>query len=319
MAAITYANGVPSFKNAGLIGEVWSKLIQTNLNKRVYLMRTTSTKYIGEIKRKGAKITIPRVPEIDIENLTHLKPYEVKEKLNDSFEMTVNRGCRWKQVYSEYDQARSQIEDLDSKTITEAANKINEHVEREFISEYANLVTVAGNKGNSAGVISGGYTLGTAANPVTATFSNIVEYLMQFSAVLDETDVANESSQRSILIPTIMGHYLKSSEKLIDASKIGGASSLKTQYLTNLPGIGQIYISNLLPRLDNGAFPILCYTREAINFVMAVQKTRIIKEMELYDASMLRGYAIYDWGVARPEGLALGYAKPSQAAISTAA
>ena len=318
MAEITRANGVPAFKDAGLIGEVWSKLIQANLKKRVYLSRTTSTKYIGEIKYKGAKVTVPRVPEIEVEDLEHLKPYGVSTKLNDSFEMTVNRGCRWKQVYSEYDQARSHIEDLDSKTITEAANKINEHVEREFISEYASLVPSI-NKGNTAGCISGKYVLGTATNPVTATFSNIIEYLMQFSAVLDETDVDNESGQRSILIPTILGHYLKSSEKLLDASKIGGPSSLKTQYLTSLPGIGQIYISNLLPKLDNGAFPILCYTKEAINFIMAVQKTRIIAQMEQYDATMLRGYAIYDWGVARKEGLALGYATPSQASISTAA
>lgn len=319
MSQITYATGVPSFKGAGLIADVWSKLIQMGLYKRTYLGRTTSTTYIGEIKYKGAKITIPRVPEVDIEGLVHLKPYEVKEKLADSFEMTVNRGLRWSQAYSEYDQARSNIADLDSKTLMGVQNRIDEKVNAEFISEFPDLVTVAGNKGNSAGVISGGYTLGTAANPVEATFSNIVEYLMQFSAVLDETDVNNESGQRSILIPTIMGHYLKSSEKLIDASKIGGTSSLKTQYLTNLPGIGQIYTSNQLPKLDNGAFPILCYTKEAINYVMAVRKTRVIKEMELYDATLLRGYAIYDWGVARPEGLALGYAKPSQTAIATAA
>ena len=35
--------------------------------------------------------------------------------------------------------------------------------------------------------------------------------------------------------------------------------------------------------------------------------------------TLLRGYAIYDWGVARPEGLALGYAKPDETAIATAA
>lgn len=318
MPTITRAQGYPSFKSHGLIEEKYSELLDKNLYARTYLPRVTSSKYIGQIKRKGDKITIAREPKIETEPYVAGKPYDIETTLESPFTMTVNRGLRWKQYYDEQDETRTHVNGLNTATINAAANAIAKDIETEFLGEFPDMVPT-GNKGNDAGVISGKYKLGTAASPIALSFANVIEYLMQFTAVLDETDVSNESGQRSILIPTIVGHYLKSSEKLLDASKIGGASSLKTQQLTTLPGIGTIYVSNLLPKLDNGAFPIVCMTKEAINFVIAARKTRIINDLDMYDGTLLRGYAIYDWGVARKEGLALGYATPSQTAIASVA
>jgi hypothetical protein len=323
MPTITRANGYPSFKAHGLISEKFSALLDKNLYARTYLPKVTSSKYIGQIKAKGDKITIAREPKIETENYVAGKPYDIHTSLEQPFTMTVNRGLRWRQYYDENDTMRTHITGLDAATINAAANAIAKDMENEFIGEFPSFVPgynrAAEATGTGAGKISGKYTLGSATKPVSLTFSNVIEYLMQFTSVLDETDVSNESGQRSILIPTIVGHYLRSSEKLLDASKIGGASSLKTQQLTTLPGIGTIYVSNLLPKLDNGAFPVICMTKEAVNFVVAAQKTRIINDLDLYDGTLLRGYAIYDWGVAREEGLALGYVTPSQSAISLVA
>lgn len=318
MATITRAQGYPSFKTAGLIEEKFSALLDKNLYARTYLPRVTSSKYIGQIKNKGDKITIAREPKIETEPYVAGAPYEIQTSLEAPFTMTVNRGLRWKQYYDENDAMRTHVSGLNAATINAAANAIAKDIETEFLGEFADMVP-SGNKGNTAGVISGKYKLGTAATPVGLTFANVIEYLMQFTSVLDETNVSNESGQRSILIPTVVGHYLRSSDQLLDASKIGGQSSLKTQLLTTLPGIGTIYTSNLLQKLDNGAFPIVCMTKEAVNFVIAAQKTRIISDLDMYDGTLLRGYAIYDWGVARPEGLALGYATPSQTPIADAA
>jgi len=323
MPTIQRAQGYPSFKDKGLIETKFSPLLDKNLYARTYLARCTSSKYIGQIKKKGDKIVIAREPLIQTEDYVAGKPYDIKTTLEAPFEMVVNRGKRWSQYYDENDLSRSHVPGLNAATLNAAANALSRDIETEAIPELISYAPVynraAEATGKGAGKISGKYVLGSATNPVALTFANIVEYLMQFPAVLDETDVSNESGQRSILLPTIVAHYLRSSEKLLDASKIGGPSSLKTQFLTALPGIGNIYISNLLPKGSNGAFPILCMTKEAVNFVIATQKTRVIENMERYDGVLLRGYAIYDWGLARPEGIAVGYVTPSQTDIAIVA
>ena len=323
MPAIQRAQGYPSFKDKGLIETKFSPLLDKNLYARTYLARCTSSKYIGQIKKKGDKIVIAREPLIQTEPLVKGQPYDIKTTLEEPFEMVVNRGRRWSQYYDEDDLARSHVPGLNAATLNAAANALARDIELEAIPELISYAPeynrAAEATGLGAGKVSGKYTLGSATKPVALTISNIVQYLMQFTSVLDETDVQNESGQRSILIPAIVAHYLKSSEKLLDASKIGGASSLKTQYLTSLAGIGNIYISNLLPKGSNGSFPILCMTKEAVNFVIATQKTRVIENMERYDGVLLRGKAIYDWGLARPEGIAVGYVTPSESSISLVA
>lgn len=316
MPAITRAQGYPSFKQAGLIETKFDPMLDKNIYARLYLPRVTSSKYIGKIKNKGDKVMIARVPKIKTEPYVAGKPYTIETNLEPPFELQVNRGLRWKQYYDENDAMRTHVIGLNSETLNEAANTIGKDIEVEYFGEYPSFVPSC-NTGNSAGFKSGGYTLGSLSNPVALDKNNVLDYVMQFLHVLNETDVTNESGVVSLLVPEIVAYYIRIAKNIREADKAGGKSSLKTRYLQALDGLGDVYVSNLLPKMDNGAYPIICNVKEAMNFVIANKKTRIISDMDLYDGTLLRGYAIYDWGVAREEGLALGYIKPVQPALST--
>ena len=318
MPTITRAQGYPSFKQHGFIKDVYSPLIDKNFYARCYLARTTSSKYIGQIKRKGDKVVITREPKITTEDYVAGKPYDITTNLEEPFEMHVNRGKRWKQYYDENDANRTHVVGLNSATINAATEAVARDIEVEYFNEFPSYVP-SYNTGNAAGIKSGAYQLGSLDHPVLLDDENVLDYVMQFLHVLNETNVTNESGVISILVPDIVAYYIRVAEGIRDASKIGGKSSLKTRYLQPLDGLGDVYVSNLLPKMDNGAYPIICNVKEAMNFVMAARKTRVITDLDLYDGTLLRGYAIYDWGVAREEGLAIGYIKPNKQALSTVA
>lgn len=314
MPSITRAQGYPSFKQHGFIKDVYSPLIDKNLYARTYLPRTTSSKYIGQIKRKGDKVIITRQPKITTEPYVAGKPYDITTNLEDPIEMYVNRGRRWKQYYDENDANRTHVVGLNAATIDAAAEAIARDVEVEYFGEFPSFVPKC-NTGNSAGCTSGSYQLGSLDHPILLDPQNVLDYVMQFLHVLNETNVTNESGVVSILVPDIVAYYIRCAQGVRDAHRIGGKSSLKTRYLQPLDGLGDVYVSNLLPKLDNGAFPIICNVKEAMNAVIAARKTCVKDDLDLYDGTLLRGYAIYDWGVAREEGLAIGYIKPNKSPL----
>lgn len=311
MGPIGRAQGYPSFKEAGMTMEKFSSLLLQNLKYRTCWSHVTNSAFIKELVNLGDSVTIPRQPTIHVEPYVKGKPLTIRTNLGKPIKMTMNRASRWGQFYDELDQRRTQAKALTSSTVTAAANAVDEQVDREAFDWIMDKPPSC-NLGNSAGLRSKGYQLGTADHPVLVKRSNIAQYLMQFSSVIDETNLQNESGVRSAIMPAILAYYLRSSDKLMDASQIGGKSSLKTRLLGGLDGIGNIYVSNLLEPNEIGAFPVIYLAKEGVSYAMAAQRTKTKEDPALLDGTLLHGWALYDWDVLREEGISIGWIKPNE-------
>lgn len=315
MTPIGRAQGYPSFKEAGMTLEKFSSILLRNLQYRTCWSHVTNSAFIKELVNLGDSITVARQPTIQVEPYVKGTPLKIKTRLGQPFKLTMDRASRWGQFYDELDLRRTHVKALTSSTITAAADAVEEQIEREAF-DWIGDKAPACNVGNTAGLRSHSYQLGTADHPVLVTRANIAQYLMQFSPVLDETNLKNESGTRSVIMPTIAAYYLRSSEKLLDASQIGGVSSLKTQQLGSLMGIGNIYISNLLEPNELGAFPVIYLAKEAVSYALAAQRTKTKEDPALLDGTLLHGWALYDWGVTREEGISIGWIKPNETALT---
>ena len=81
-------------------------------------------------------------------------------------------------------------------------------------------------------------------------------------------------------------------------------------------GIGNIYISNLLEPNELGAFPVIYLAKEAVSYAIAAQRTKTKEDPALLDGTLLHGWALYDWGVTREEGISIGWIKPNETALT---
>jgi hypothetical protein len=103
----------------------------------------------------------------------------------------------------------------------------------------------AGNQGATAGVLSGGYNLGTAAAPVSLTASNILATLTAMSGVLDEQNVPE--TDRWLLIDPLTRQLLMQSN-LSQAQFMGDDKSMVRNGKIGMIDRFTVYVTNQLPK-----------------------------------------------------------------------
>ncbi|MBR6022509.1 MAG: hypothetical protein IK066_08845 [Kiritimatiellae bacterium] len=307
MPEIQVAQGYPNDKLAGYIKTHYSPRLLEAIHQRTYLGQMTTNSFYDGIIEMGDTVTIARSPKVHTEPYVEGGDYTFESSAEKPINLTINRGRQWSKFLDDKTLKRTHIKTLISDILNTATLQIAEDQETEYFGEFGTFVPTC-NMGTSAGIKSHAYNLGTLDHPVIVDKTNVLDWLQQFTSVINETGVKNASNNRCVVIPEVVSYLLNISPNLRNASEIGGKSSLRTQYLTELPAIGRIYSSNLLGRLPNGAFPVICQTREAMAYATVAKDSKVVEPSNKH-GKFARGYVIYDWDPVREEGLAIGYAK----------
>lgn len=307
MPKIEVAQGYPNDKLAGYIKTHYSPRMLDSIHQRTYLGQMTTNAFYDGIIEMGDTVTIAREPKVHVEKYVEGGDYKLESSAEKPIKLTIDRGYQWGKFLDDKTLKRTHIKTLIASILASATAEIAEAQETEYFGEFASFVPNC-NQGLTAGVKSKAYNLGTLDHPVIVDKTTVLDWLQQFTSVINETGVKNTSNNRCIVIPEVVSYLLNISPNLRNASEIGGKSSLRTQYLTELPSIGRIYSSNLLDRLPNGAFPVICQTKEAMAYATVAKDSKVV-EPSIKHGKFARGYVIYDWDPVREEGLAIGYAK----------
>jgi hypothetical protein len=310
--AITAAPGYPQYSGSIINPKFSLELLELFYCTTVYGDITTR-EYTGELNKCGDQITFFREPEVRV------RDYQKNGRMESdtlSFEPVTMVVDRAKYVNIKFDQIDEQqicnFPAIKEAFLRRAAYRMGVTVDQDLLPEMFADADPA-NQGNSAGVISGAYSLGTTGAPVTIDATNVLSVLTDVHSTLNEQCIPVQD--RFIVVPPQFENVILNSE--LRAAYFSGDS--KSTYLNGkIPNRicnFDIYISNFVPYVFDGgvganAYQIVAGHRSATAFAATLEKSRIAETAESFDR-YYQSLMVYGFKVLQPKALASLYARIS--------
>ncbi len=308
-------NTNPSY-SGNFIPEIWSGKLNVKFYETTVLGEIANTDWEGDLRQMGDKVHINNIPSITINdyvvggNLTYEVPApEVIELVIDkakAFGFGVNDVLAF--------QSQPDLMDMFSQ---DAAKQMAITIDRAVLSDIFSQGASA-NKGATAGVISGGYNLGTDAAPVTLSDTTTIPLIVGLSSVLDEQNVPD--TDRFLVIPPFMRQWLMRSP-LAQAYVTGDGQSILRNGKIGTIDRFTIYVSNLLPQAGNGLDfdgntqggavarqAIIAGHKSALTFASNFAATEHLPNPTDF-GQLVRGVNVYGYKMVKPQAFALGLVK----------
>lgn len=276
----------------------------------------------GKFKKRGTEIKVPILPIIETHKMKagDLPKYQSPKGSEESF--FINRERYFGLKFEDEDRIFSMM-DIESPVLAEANRQMAEDVEQEFLADIITKVHPC-NTGNAAGIRSGSYKLGDAADPVhlfktesacTASAETIKsvapDYIVACINALNEMP-GGLDTKPFVIIPTAVANILQTSE-LKMANWMGDAQSVlrkSVRMLGDLAG-ATVIVDNQLPMWAEDAtnpkkFAIYFGDQSAVSFADEARITAKLEQAGEW-GTFHRSKMIYDWFVKYPERIGTGY------------
>ena len=164
------------------------------------------------------------------------------------------------------------------------------------------------NSGAGAGRISGNINMGATGSPVQLTKTNVIDYIVDAGAVLDEANAPE--SDRFLVIPAWVAAMIKKSD-VKDASLTGDSQTpLRNGRLGTIDRF-TVYVSHNLNRVvdsGNQCFSLLAGHKMGLTFATQMTNMESIRAESTF-GSIVRGLQVYGFAVVKPEALARLYVR----------
>lgn len=303
------------------IPSVWS----AKLNAKFYAASTFASvcnkNWEGDIANIGDKVIINNIPSIAISDYVIGGNLSYQTPTPNTIEMVVDRAKSFAfQVSDVLDyQAKPNLMSMFSDDAGEQMRVVMDStcLYRTF-SQGA-----AANQGNTAGVRSGLFVLGTSGTPFALTAANVLQKILEMASVLDEQNVPD--SGRWLIIDPLTRTLLLQSN-IAQAYLTGDATSPVRNGLIGRIDRFDIYVSNNLPYAAANATvwtsgdgtetsvtattnanrrrALLAGQTTAIAFASQMAKTETLRNPTDF-GDLVRGLNIFAHKVVKPESLVL--------------
>lgn len=312
----------PAFSGT-FIPTLWSGKLNAKFYQNTMLTEVCNTDWEGEIKNQGDTIRIRTAPSITINDyvvggtLTSEVPVPIYD------DMQIDKGKYFSVQVHDVLSHQADME-LMSMFTEDAAKQLKIAIENDvFFHFFVTQGAASANVGAAAGVISGGYNLGTKAAAVdTSTAGNLLETILQMSAVLDEQNTPEDGR---FLVMTPFDRQVLMQSNLAQAYFTGDQSSIVRTGKIGMIDRFTVYVSNLLPRgaadkawvpgladpatgaADAGAVArrmMVAGTKHACSFAQQIAKTEPLRNQNDF-GDIVRGLSIYGRKVLKPEALTI--------------
>jgi len=313
-------SGTDSYANAsGFIPEIWSGKLQVKFYKSTVLGEITNNDWEGEIKGQGDKITIRTIPTITVSSYSKGQNLTSQVPTSTPLELNIDKGKYFAVVLDDVDATQADIKLMDMFT-NDASQQMKIAIDADVLgSVYADAAT--GNKGATAGVISGDINLGATGAPRQATSSTVLDLLLDMGQVLDEQNVPEDG--RWVVIPAWMASLIKRSD-LKQAYLTGDSVTPLRNGKIGMIDRFMVYVSNNLSsatdlgadsatggtgaNADYKAWNIMAGTRDAISFASQMTNVETIRAQSTF-GNIVRGLNVYGFKVTKPEALVAAYVR----------
>ncbi|QTR47465.1 hypothetical protein J9253_05900 [Thiothrix litoralis] len=316
--AVQRAPGFQDQKASGYIPEVWSGKWLHEFYTQTVASSITNTDFEGEIRGKGDKVIIPRVPDIQWAKYHKGQKLELTGKLeSEPVVMDVNRAHYFMFVDDDVDTVQRNEKSLPMKAIKKSSINGAKRIDSELLCDLPFHVSPC-NQGCEAGAVSGAYNLGGVGtggcNPLELLCggsdcqNSAINVLIDLMSTLEENDVPNDEGNLFVVIPQWLKNLVLKHPRFQDASALGESKSpLRNGKIGMIDGM-EVYMSNLVRNYDLGGqrvFDIVAGHTSAITFATQLTKTESKLRSQETFGDIYRGLQVYDWMVTNPEYLAL--------------
>jgi len=289
-----------------LIPTLYSKKLLERFYDASIAPQISNTDYEGEIRNMGDKVTMNRVPAINI------NPYRIGDTLTyqrpptEVTELNIDQGHYWGFSLDDV-QNQQQMLDMMGPWAEDASERLKLTVDTNILTFLLGRCLPA-NRGSTAGRISANLNLGTSAAPLVIGNGtgqvNPIELIVDLGTVLDEQNIPEAS--RKLVVPAWFAGMIKKSE-LRDASLAGDSTSIVRNGRIGTIDRFEIYVSNLLPRPSVPPAPansaIYAIHPRAMTFATQLTKTEKLRAESTF-GDLMRGLLVYGRQVIYPEALA---------------
>ncbi len=303
--AYSVASGFPQ-QSGIMIPEIWSSKLLVKFYDACVCAAISNTDYEGEIRNQGDTVHIRTTPSITIRE--HVKGQKLNYETPQPtlVDLVIDKGRYWAFTTDDVDMAQADYaytEDWTRDASEQLKINIDTHVLANIYSD-----AHASNAGATAGVKSSSFNMGVSGTPVQVTKANIVDYIADMGAVLDEQSAPENS--RFVVMPPWACNLIKKSD-LKDASLAGDGTSILRNGRVGMIDRFEIYMSNLLDTTVDGANTVTNMVfgqKTALTFASQLLKNEGPMRSEQAFGDLYRGLQVFGYKVVKPEALGHFYA-----------
>jgi hypothetical protein len=308
-----YSGSAASPAYAGVfIPTIWAGKFVEKFYDATVLAAIANTDYEGEIRNMGDTVKIRTRPTISIANYEATQALVVTRPSAPSVDLNINKGKYFNTVLDDVMEVQADA-DLLSLWADDASEQMKIAVDTDALAYSVwNTGTVAANKGQTAGRLSGDIRLGittapayvnvaaqgTGAGDTNANDRSVIDHLVDMGQVLDEQNIPENG--RFVIVPAWYASMIKRSE-LRDASIAGDGVSMLRNGRLGMVDRFTIYVSNLLPSgvaggIAAGEFAIYAGHKQGLTFASQMTKVETLRSESTF-GTLLRGLQVYGLGV----------------------
>ena len=322
ITATTPLTGVGGdFAGVNYSGSFIPTLWASKLNRKFYLTTVfgeiSNTDYAGEIANLGDKVVINTIPTIAISDYTIGSGLTYAVPTPNTLELVIDRAKSFAFQVSDVIAHQSKPNVMETFT-NDATMQMKIAVDRAVI--YGDSASKPGvvndvhadNQGATAGALSHGYNLGTAAAPVSLSGTNILQTLTAMAGVLDEQNAPE--TDRWLLIDPLTRQILMQSN-LAQAQFMGDDKSMVRNGKIGMIDRFTVYVTNQLPKADadknywGGAAAgtakrrvLLAGHKSAVTFASQMTKMETVRNPNDF-GDYVRGLNVFGYKTLLPQAL----------------
>lgn len=295
MGDFAVAVGLTNYTNE-YIPEVWAAKTNAKFYKSTVFGDIASTDYEGEISKYGDKVHIRIVPDITISTYVIGQDLNYERPAAADVELDIDQGRSYSFVSNLVELKQSDLNYVEKFT-DDAGQQMAINIDTAILAGIYGDAD-SSNAGATAGKISSGFDMGTAASPEDVDKTNLLDYLVDMGSVLDEQNVP--TTGRWVVLPAILCGMIKKGD-LKDASLAGDATSIVRNGRLGEIDRFMVYNSNSV-NVSSGVFDVVFGHPQGVTFASQLVENEVIPNPHDF-GKLHRGLQVFGYLVNNDDAL----------------
>lgn len=275
----TMTTGVSTF-----IPEIWSKKLNTMLEKNCVMMQCVNRNYEGDIKNEGDKVKIITPSDVTISTVG-TDNISYSELSPSSMDLEINQKKYFAFKINDVAQAQANQSIMDAH-LDSAKNAIEEVQDSFLLGMHTEV-----DENNIVGSEASAITLDK-----TTIYSKFVDLALKLK---NSNAISGNKTPWVVINPTIEAYLLQSTE-FINAYNVAD-KTLREGSIGRIAGMDVLVSTNLTS--TSGVFYVLAGTNDAITFASQLAKIESLRDKDSF-ADLVRGLYLYGAKTVQPKALA---------------
>lgn len=276
------------------IPEIWSKKLNTMLEKNCVMMQCVNRNYEGDIQNQGDKVRIITPADVTIstvgsENISY------SELEPTSTELVIDQKKYFAFKINDIAQAQANQDIMTAHL--ENARKAIEEVQDSFLLGMHTDVEEEN-------------TVGSEENAITLDKTTIYAKFVELAMRLKNANALTGNKKPWVIINPAIESYLLQSTEFIGAHNVAD-ETIREGAIGRIAGMDVLVSTNLTP--VSGLFYVLAGTNDAITFASQLAKIESLRDKDSF-ADLVRGLYLYGAKTVQPKALAKMVVKDPAAA-----